>query len=104
MSRPAKLLPPVRRDKDGLIRCRVCRCTETDACNPPCGWAPDDFDLCDNCAHIIGELVSWLESARTPGWPALRREAEATLKMRFGNVSQRDLKRKRADERRKAAR
>lgn len=28
--------------------CRVCACSEFDACHPPCGWA--EQDLCSSCA------------------------------------------------------
>lgn len=37
-------LPPVEDDER---RCRVCACTEDDACDPPCSWVEDD--LCSAC-------------------------------------------------------
>jgi len=33
----------------GYRVCRVCRCSERDACNPPCGWVY--ADLCRTCAN-----------------------------------------------------
>ncbi len=35
----------------GLIACRICGCTENDACNPPCEWAKEA--LCSSCAPLI---------------------------------------------------
>ena len=47
---PSDLAPPA----GGGRRCRVCSCTETDACideetGEPCGWAEDMGDLCTAC-------------------------------------------------------
>lgn len=47
---PSALAPPA----GGGRRCRVCDCTETNACvdpetGEPCGWAPDMGDLCTAC-------------------------------------------------------
>jgi hypothetical protein len=62
-----------KRDRDGLIRCRVCWCTERDACNPPCSWF--EPDLCSGCALIAEALESWREMALRPSMAALLREA-----------------------------
>lgn len=47
---PSEIAPPA----GGGRHCRVCRCTETNACvdpdtGKPCGWAPDMGDLCTLC-------------------------------------------------------
>jgi hypothetical protein len=36
--------------------CRVCGCTDDDACPGGCWWAPDPEggDLCSQCAHRLG--------------------------------------------------
>jgi hypothetical protein len=74
-------LLPVRHDTDGNVRCRVCGCTEIDACNPSCGWAADDKrgDLCTNCAEVLFELVMWSEGAHRPSRAALMRELDHRL-------------------------
>lgn len=67
-------VPEVKTDRDGLIKCRVCGCTEREACNPPCGWQPGELDLCTSCADAIWELRAWLERAHRPSMRALVRE------------------------------
>jgi hypothetical protein len=67
--------PKIKRDRNGLIRCRVCGCTELDACDPPCAWVLNEEDLCTTCGDISVYLASWLESARRPNLAALLREA-----------------------------
>lgn len=62
----------VKVDRNGLVRCRVCGCTEIEACNPPCGWA--DGDLCTTCAEAVRSLLEWEESARLPRLAPLVRE------------------------------
>jgi hypothetical protein len=61
-----------RRDRNGLTRCRVCGCTEVDACHPPCSWAEED--LCTTCADAALHVHHWLYSARRANWAGLRRE------------------------------
>lgn len=63
-----------RRDRDGLIRCRVCGCTEADACDPPCGWTPGEDDLCTSCCATVIVILTWIESARRANHTALWRE------------------------------
>jgi hypothetical protein len=63
-----------RRDRNGLVRCRVCGCTEADACIPPCSWEPGQNDLCTTCAAAVDAMVEWANSARRANMAALRRE------------------------------
>jgi len=66
----------VRRDKNGLTRCRVCGCTETDACPGGCQWAPGEPDLCSVCDQAALALSDWELSARRPVLAALLREVK----------------------------
>jgi hypothetical protein len=66
--------PEPKRDLSGEIRCRVCGCTETFACNPPCGWTPGEEDLCTNCAATVQVMAVWNEGARRANVSALLRE------------------------------
>ena len=65
-----------KHDKDGLLRCRVCNCTDREACNPACSWARGDVrgDLCSTCALMVQRLQEYFESAHRPSWAALKRE------------------------------
>lgn len=54
----------VRRDRNGLTRCRVCGCTELDACNPPCGWQAGHEDLCTTCHAAAEAIHEWMWAAR----------------------------------------
>lgn len=36
--------------------CRVCGCTDANACDPPCSWANDDRTLCSSCV-VEADLV-----------------------------------------------
>lgn len=65
---------PVKRDRDGLIRCRVCGCTEVDPCFPPCSWVQGQPDLCSTCAVAVSTLVAWHSEARRANLAALLRE------------------------------
>jgi hypothetical protein len=56
-------------------KCRVCSCTETRACDPPCAWSAPD--LCSNCEGTALLLSAWLDSAYRPNWPAMLKEAKA---------------------------
>ena len=70
----------LRQDRDGLVRCRVCGCTEREPCNPPCSWAPrDEVDLCSNCAEAVSHLIDWVYTAHRASWAALKREVKAQL-------------------------
>jgi len=59
----------------GLVKCRVCKCTEMRACFPPCSWEPGEPDLCSSCADLIRAVRYWLTGAHRPSFAALRREA-----------------------------
>lgn len=56
----------------GFIRCRVCRCTEIQPCEPPCSWS--EVDLCSGCAKAAGALCDWYYGAHSPNFAALVRE------------------------------
>lgn len=62
----------VSADRNGFVRCRVCGCTEIDACSPPCSWAEDN--LCSHCDAAVQAYVQWFEGARRPNRAALARE------------------------------
>lgn len=74
------LAPPVKTDRNGFVRCRVCGCTEIEPCCPPCSWA--DQDLCTTCDDAAKALVDWQMNAHRGNWAALRREANR----QFGNT------------------
>lgn len=62
-------------------RCRVCRCTEDNACAGGCSWVQDpdeDHPLCSTCYAAARGIADWLTDAVRPSWAALRREAEQT--------------------------
>ena len=59
-------------DRNGL-RCRVCGCTETDACAGGCRWVEDD--LCSVCATAAEAVADWMWDARRSNKAALWREA-----------------------------
>ncbi|HTA46351.1 MAG TPA: hypothetical protein VK789_28105 [Bryobacteraceae bacterium] len=54
--------------------CRVCACTEENACDPPCSW--HDETLCSGCAEAAAGLSSWFTGAVRPNPIALAREAD----------------------------
>jgi hypothetical protein len=64
----------IRVDRDGLVRCRVCGCTEREPCNPPCGWL--EVDLCTSCASAVLAITGWLEGAYRANVSGLLREAK----------------------------
>ena len=69
----------IRRDRNGLTRCRVCGCTEVNACYPPCGWQPGERDICTGCYEASRALEHWLHSARRANKAALWREVESIV-------------------------
>ena len=71
----------IKVDRDGLVRCRVCGCTEREPCFPPCAWAPDEPDICDRCHHAAFVLRCWFAGAHRASWAALLREV-ARMKAR----------------------
>lgn len=56
-----------------MPKCRVCGCTETNACNPSCSWV--EGDLCSSCALIIEAVVEWMDVACRANLTGLVREA-----------------------------
>lgn len=46
---PPWMLEPV--DVPG--RCRVCGCTDDDACDPPCSWDDLDHTICSACVEAV---------------------------------------------------
>lgn len=66
----------VRRDRNGFIKCRVCGCTEVDACPSGCAWV--EMDLCSVCsgtAFQVAEMIlRWRENCRRANKAALDRE------------------------------
>lgn len=53
-------------------QCRVCGCTDSNACLEGCEWI--ELDLCSNCFTAAQELRHWAETAIQPNWELLRRE------------------------------
>lgn len=78
---PRAKRPPVKRDRNGLTRCRVCGCTASDACSGGCSWVDDD--LCSVCDAAALALSAWLHDARRPNKAALWREAVAQLEREY---------------------
>lgn len=62
----------IKVDRNGLVRCRVCRCTSQDACSPPCSWV--DVDLCSSCKVAIKVMTKWAEGAHSASLSALVKE------------------------------
>ena len=56
------------------MKCRVCKCTHTEPCNPPCAWAENG--LCTNCAAAAVALTAWAESALHPSLARLKTEID----------------------------
>jgi hypothetical protein len=48
-------------------RCRMCGCTDDDACHPPCSWIA--ADLCSACGQVI--LTGLRNLKRANGWAQL---------------------------------
>lgn len=57
-----------------MTRCRVCGCTEVNACNPPCGWA--EADLCSSCFYASTIIAEWMDIAVRANITGLVREAK----------------------------
>jgi hypothetical protein len=62
----------------GVVRCRVCRCSEDNPCNPPCAWA--EYGLCTSCALVVAALAEWSIAAHWPNRAALWREVAAAAR------------------------
>ena len=65
----------VKVDRRGLVKCRVCGCTDVRACDPPCSWREDD--LCSGCDDAVKHLMYWAEGANKANKFALLREFES---------------------------
>lgn len=61
------------------MRCRVCKCTEDRACDPPCSWEAGQGDLCTTCADVVMAITKWRVDAYRPSMAALMRECVARL-------------------------
>lgn len=56
------------------MRCRMCGCTDNNACNPPCSWAPGRSNLCSSCLVVAAVVAAWEEIAVKANFAALKRE------------------------------
>lgn len=74
---PAKPAAPVHVDRNGLARCRVCGCTEMEACEPTCSWV--EADLCDSCQVTVTAVTQWFLRAHRPSMRILFTELSAVL-------------------------
>lgn len=54
------------------MRCRVCKCTDERACDPPCSW--HSRGLCSTCASAVAAMLSWQEDSLRPSLAALTAE------------------------------
>ena len=63
-----------------MTKCRVCRCTELEACDPPCSWV--EADLCSLCAFTIQTLGAWEACAHKANQTALFREVRKLRALR----------------------
>lgn len=79
MKRAKRASQEIKRDRNGLPRCRVCGCTDAEACEPPCGWAPGEEDLCTSCHATVMAIVAWAGGAHRAIRTALMREASAQM-------------------------
>lgn len=41
-----------------MMKCRICECTETDACVNGCSWATDT--LCSTCADFMEVMAAYM--------------------------------------------
>ena len=57
------------------MKCRVCRCTEYEPCDPPCAW--ECAGLCTTCADAARAIRAWREAGLRPSMKALMREVKA---------------------------
>ena len=63
-----------REPKPGV--CRICSCTETEPCTPPCAWADETWTLCSNCAEMIALIAEWGFSSPRPSFSLVARAAK----------------------------
>lgn len=57
--------------------CRVCQCTELDACLTGCSWV--EPDLCDTCAQLCADLIDTVIIYLDAAGPAAARESRMAL-------------------------
>ena len=57
------------------MKCRVCKCTYEQPCNPPCAWA--EPELCTTCRDAACAVAEWMAAGHRPSVSALIREAVA---------------------------
>lgn len=74
---PAEAVHELKTDSQGYVRCRVCGCTEVDACPVGCCWVEDD--LCSVCAAAAEALGHWHRQVRRANLSALLRETRSQL-------------------------
>lgn len=82
MTAPAELETAVAK-KISERSCRICKCTERQACNGGCSWVAGEGDLCSVCAVAVEELAVWFSQALTPRIELLVAEAKVRV-MRAG--------------------
>jgi hypothetical protein len=75
----------IKTDRNGFVRCRMCGCTEIEACDPPCGWEPGEGDLCTTCADVMRAMLHWFRAGHHPTKTSLLREfASAASRIHAG--------------------
>ena len=74
----------IRRDRRGLIRCRVCGCTQVDSCIGGCAWVRGEPDLCTTCDDAVKAIVTWIGEARRLNRAALWREVKRRAAVELG--------------------
>lgn len=57
-----------------MKRCRVCGCTEQNACYPPCEWDEAEPEICSTCADLLVTMADWSYSVPRANMAALMRE------------------------------
>lgn len=62
------------------MKCRLCKCTDNNACDPPCGWAEEN--LCTSCAFVAEQIRDWIRGAVRPSFAALKREVMEEVRPR----------------------
>ena len=66
---------------EGLIKCRVCRCTEYEACNPPCHWVRNDWrgDICSTCDFAARQMQEFIRAIPEEPVPSNRIHARSAI-------------------------
>lgn len=58
-------------------QCRVCHCTENNACRPPCSWA--EPGLCTLCSDTVIQLLKFMTGAVDPAVERLAAQVYARM-------------------------